>query len=114
MTNEIKPWIIKVSYGYNCSESYGAYAIKDPLENDKLPDDFKMQAEEDLWYDYGWTVTGWNNENIEIDYDDDPEAWQEEYDQIYEDFKCDIEWDCYIDEDDEINSVEIVYDERKK
>ncbi len=48
MPNKIKPWIIEVSYGFNCSTRYGAYAEENPLENNKLPEDFTMQAEEDL------------------------------------------------------------------
>ena len=114
MPNKIKPWIIEVSYGFNCSTRYGAYAEGNPLENDRLPEDFMMQAEEDLWNDYGWTVIGSNNEQIEADYDDDPAAWQEEYDQFREDFICDINWNCSEDEDNEIEGLEIVYDERNE
>lgn len=110
--NEIKPWIIEVSYGFNCNTRYGAYAKENPLESGKLSDDFIAQAEEDLWNDYGWTVTGFDNEQIESDYDEDPEAWQEEYDQFREDFICDINWSCDEDEYDEIEGLEIVYDER--
>jgi len=114
MPKEIKPWIIEVSYSFNCHTQYGAYAEENPLENDKLPEDFVIQAEEDLWNDYGWTVTGFDNEEFDSDYDGDPEAWQEEYDQFRENFICDINWNCSEDEDNIIGGLEIVYDERNE
>jgi len=111
--NKIKPWIIELSYT-NCRTRYGAYAEENPLNDNKLSKDFIAQAEEDFWNDYGWTVTGFDNEQIDSDYDEDPEAWQEEYDQFKEDFICDINWDCSEDEYNEIEGLEIVYDERNE
>jgi hypothetical protein len=111
MNKEIKPWIIKVSYGYNCSDYYGAYSVNNPLDSEDFPDDFYVTATEELWDNYGYTVTGWNNSNMEND--EDSEAYEEEYAQLREDFDCDVEFTAYIDEYNEINSVAIVYDERK-
>lgn len=113
MTNEIKPWIIKVSHGYNCSEYYGAYSVNNPLDSKDFPNDFYTTATEDLWNDYGYTVTGWDDSSMENNPDENPEAYEEEYAQLREDFDCDVSFTSYIDEDDEINSVEIVYDERE-
>jgi len=112
MMNEIKPWIIKVSYGYNCCDYYGAYSVNDPLDSKDFPDDFYAIAAENLWnvYDY----VGWDNSNMENNEDENPEAFEEEYAQLRENFDCDVDFDSYIDEDNEINSVEIVYDEREK
>ena len=112
MNKEIKPWIIKVSYGYNCSNYYGAYSVNNPLDSKDFPDDFYATATEDLWNDYGYIVTGWNNSNMEND--EDSEAYEEEYAQLREDFDYDVEFIAYIDEDNEIDDVEIVYDEREK
>lgn len=114
MTNEIKPWIIKISYGYNCCDYYGAYSVNDPLDSKDFPDDFYAIAAEDLWNDYSYIVTGWDNSNMENDENENPEAYEEEYAQLREDFIYDVDFTSYVDEDDEINSVEIVYDERKK
>jgi len=111
--NEIKPWIIKVSYGYNGFNYYGAYSVNDPLDSENFPDDFYAIATEELWNDYGYTVTGWDNSNMENDEDENPEAYEEEYAQLREDFDCDVDFTAYIDEDNEIDGVEIVYDERK-
>ena len=114
MTNEIKPWIIKVSYGYNCCNYYGAYSVNNPLDSKDFPDDFYAFASEDLWNDYSYTVTGWDDSAMENDENENPEAYEEEYAQLREDFIYDIDFIANVDEDDEINSVEIVYDERKK
>lgn len=114
MTNEIKPWIIKVSYSYNCSNYYGAYSVNDPLDSKDFPDDFYATAIEELWDDYSYIVTGWDDSNMENDKNEDPEAYEEEYAQLREDFDCDVDFTAYIDEDNEIDGVEIVYDEREK
>lgn len=114
MTNEIKPWIIKVSYGYNCSNYYGAYSVNNPLDSEDFPDDFYTIATEELWDDYSYVVTGWDDSNMENDKDEDPEAYEEEYDQLKEDFISDVGFEADIDEYNEINKVKIVYDERKK
>lgn len=114
MNKEIKPWIIQVTDGLNCYEYYGSYSIDDPIANDKIPTEFYMRAEEDLWNDYSYIATGWDYSNMENNYEEDPEAWEEEYEQIIEDFKSDISYSAYIDEDNEIDDVEIVYDEREK
>ena len=108
---EIKPWIITVSYGPQCSMKFGAYSVEDPL--DKIdPEDF-LEIEEELWDNYGYTITGLNCENIDIDQEEDPEAWDEEYDRLYYEFKSDIDYDSEIDEYNEIDSLEVIYDERE-
>lgn len=114
MTNEIKPWIIKVSYGYNCSNYYGAYSVNNPLDSKDFPDDFYAAAVEELWDDYSYVVTGWDGSAMENDKNENPEAYEEEYAQLREDFDCDVEFTADIDEDNEIDDVEIVYDEREK
>ena len=120
MTNEIKPWIIKVSYGYNCSNYYGAYSVNNPLDSKDFPNDFYVTATEELWNDYSYVVTGWDGSNMENDKNENPEAYEEEHHdfsgeiaQLREDFDCDVEFTADIDEDNEIDDVEIVYDERK-
>ena len=113
---EIKPWVIVFAYGIGeqCAKYYGAYATENPTEIDgAISDEFIAEVENELWDDYGYLITGWDNEHMETDYDDDPEAWQDEYDQIIEDFKCDISIFARIDEDEEINDLEIIYDERE-
>lgn len=115
MTNEIKPWIIKVSYGYNCSNYYGAYSVNNPLDSKDFPDDFYATAAEELWDDYSYVITGWDGSAMENDENENPEAYEEEYAQLREDFDCDVEFTADIDEDNEIvDDVEIVYDEREK
>lgn len=98
----IKAWIIELNAGPQCSHRYGAYSEEDPLE--KLDEDTIFNLEEELWDSYGWTVTGWNNEDME-----DPD---DEYEQIYMDFKENINWSVEEDIYDEIDDLEIVYDER--
>jgi hypothetical protein len=114
MVNEIKPWIIKVSYGYNCSNYYGAYSVNNPLDSEDFPDDFYVTATEELWNDYSYVVTGWDGSAMENDENENPEAYEEEHAQLREDFDCDVEFTADIDEDNDIDDVEIVYDEREK
>lgn len=102
-----KAWIIKVSYGFNCVNYYGAYSHDDPFDKIMDDDDLVMQIEEDLWTDYGWTVTGWANENMENPDD------EEELEQIYEDFKSNIDWECEEDEFGDVENYDIIYDERE-
>lgn len=49
---------------------------------------------------------------MENDENENPKAYEEEYAQLREDFDCDVEFTADIDE--EIDNVEIVYDEREK
>ena len=100
----IKAWIIEVSAGPQCPERYGAYSEENPL--DKLDIDTIAEMEESLWDNYGWTYTGWNNESME-----DPDD-EEEYEQIRQNFMENINWSAEEDEYDEINDLDIVYDER--
>ena len=116
MKDQIKPWIIVFAYGpgEQCAKYYGAYASDDPMEIDgAVTDEFIAEVENELWDDYGYLVTGWENEQMESDYDDDPEAWQDEYDQMIENFKDEISITCRIDNCDEIEELEIIYDERE-
>ena len=100
----IKAWIIELNAGSQGSHRYGAYSEEDPLE--KLDEDTIFNLEEELWDSYGWTVTGLNNEDME-----DPDD-EDEYEQIYMDFKENINWSVEEDIYDEIDDLEIVYDER--
>lgn len=100
----IKGWIIELSAGPQCPERFGAYSEGNPLE--KLDAETMAEMEESLWENYGWTYTGWENENME-----DPND-EEEYEQIYRDFKDNISWSVEPDVYDEADVLEIVYDER--
>lgn len=100
----IKAWIIELNAGPRCPHRYGAYSEGDPLE--KLDEDTIFNMEESLWDSYGWTATGWNNEHMEDPNDED------EYEQIYQNFKENISWSAEEDTYGEIDELEIVYDER--
>lgn len=100
----IKAWIIELNAGPQCPHRYGAYSEGDPLE--KLDEDTIFNLEEELWDSYGWTATDWNNEDME-----DPDD-EDEYEQIYMDFKENINWSAEEDTYGEIDDLEIIYDER--
>lgn len=100
----IKAWIIELSAGPQCPNRYGAYSEGDPLE--KLDEDTIVNLEEELWDSYDWTATDWNNEDME-----DPDD-EDEYEQIYMDFKENINWSAEEDTYGEIDDLEIIYDER--
>lgn len=108
LDTNIKPWIIEVKHGFGCSNYYGAWSVEDPIANDLVEAEFYAQASEDLWQDYGWTETGFDDERLEGETEEERE---EEREQIREDFITSVEFDCYPDEYDEINSLEIVYNE---
>jgi len=110
MPEEIKLWIIEVSYGYNCVDYYAAYASKDPLDNDLLPDEFFVEAENSLWDQYSWTVLGWNDEDVEGETEEEREEF---VDQAHEDFISEISYDVREAEEGETDhDYAIVYDER--
>ena len=116
MKDQIKPWIIVFAYGVGeqCAKYYGAYSKENPLDiDDAIPYEFIAEVENELWDDYDYLVTGWDNEHMENDYDDNPEAWQDEYDQMIEDFKSEISITARIDDCEEIEDLEIIYDERE-
>lgn len=107
----IKFWIIEVSYGYGCIDYYGAFAKEDPIENELLSEDFYIEAQNNLWDQYSWTVTGWDDENIEAETEEERE---ELIAQAYEDFMQDVVFDARLAEAGENpEDYPIVYDERK-
>lgn len=110
MPNEIKFWVISVTYGYNCIDEYGAWASKNPLDAGLLPNDFFMEADESLWESYSYVVTGWDNEEIEGDTEEEREECLE---QIREDFMSEISYDCKEEEPEAADQFTIVYDERE-
>ena len=106
----IKFWIIEVSYGYGCIDYYGAFASKDPVENDLLPDDFFNEAGNNLWDQYSWTVLGWNDEDVEGATDEEREAF---IDEAYENFMADVNFEARLADTGETpEEFEIIYDER--
>jgi hypothetical protein len=110
MPNEIKFWVISVTYGYNCTQEYGAWASKNPLDAGLISDEFLAQADESLWESYSYVVTGWDNEQIEGDTEEEREECLA---QIREDFMCDISYDCEEVDPEEADQFEIIYDERE-
>ena len=106
---EMKFWVIRVSYTPQCTEEYGAWATKNPLEEDLLPEDFYAEAEQSLWDSYGYVVTGWDDEYVEGDTEEERDECR---DQMYEDFRCEIGYECEEDEDALPSDYSIVYDER--
>jgi len=108
--SEIKFWVIEASYGYGCTDYYGAFASKNPVENNLLPDDFFSEASNSLWDSYSWTVLGWNDEDAEGETDEEREAF---IDEAYEDFMADVAFEARLaDVGETPEEYEIVYDER--
>ena len=109
MPNNIKFWVISVTYGYNCVNEYGAWASKDPLEAGLISDEFLAFAEESLWESYSYLVTGWDNEEIEGDTEEEREECLE---QLRENFMSEISYNCEELDPEEAGQYEIIYDER--
>ena len=105
MPNNIKFWVISVTYGYNCVNEYGAWASKDPLEANLLSNEFFASAEESLWESYSYLVTGWDDEDVEGDR-------EECFEQLREDFMSEISYECVEADPEEAGQYEIIYDER--
>lgn len=109
MPKEIKFWLIRVSYNYNCVEYYGAFASKNPVDEGLLPDDFLAEASEQMWDSYSWTVLGWEGDAIEGETEEEREEF---VDQAHEDFINDVCFEAEESEDENPDEYEIVYDER--
>ena len=109
MPNNIKFWVISVTYGYNCVNEYGAWASKDPLEAGLISDEFLASAEESLWESYSYLVTGWDDEELEGDTE---EERSESLKQLYTDFMSEISYNCEEVDPEEAGQYEIIYDER--
>ena len=109
MPNNIKFWVISVTYGYNCINEYGAWASKDPLEANLLSDEFFASAEESLWESYSYLVTGWDDEDVEGDTEEERE---ECFEQLREDVMSEISYECVEADPEEAGQYEIIYDER--
>ena len=109
MPNEIKFWVLSVTYGYNCINEYGAWASKNPLEAGLISDEFLATADEALWESYSYLLTGWNDEELEGDTEEEREECLE---QLRENFISEISYGCEEVPPEEAGQYEIIYDER--
>lgn len=80
----MKTWKIEIYCPYG-SEVVAAYDETDPIENGHISDEYLQDAYEELWNNYGYILT----DHTDNDPDDNPEAYEEEVDQMYEDFMAD-------------------------
>ena len=109
MPNEIKFWVLSVTYGYNCINEYGALASKNPLEAGLISDEFLATADEALWESYSYLLTGWDDEELEGDTEEEREECLE---QLRENFISEISYGCEEVPPEEAGQYEIIYDER--
>lgn len=116
----IKTWLISASAPICGADIYyRAYSEVNPELLERW-NDICDQIVEELWDNYSW---GLHPEDEEYDSEEEEnEAYEQAYEQAYEDWKC----DCNINVDEatqedledvapggDVNSIEIVYDERK-
>ena len=80
----MKTWKVKVYCPYG-EEIFAAYAEENPVDNELIPEDDLIEIYEELWDNYGYIVT----DHTDADPDEDEEAYEEECDQLYEDFMSD-------------------------
>lgn len=109
MPNEIKFWVLSVTYGYNCINEYGAWASKNPLEAGLISDEFLATADEALWESYSYLLTGWNDKELEGNTEEEREEYLE---QLHENFISEIAYECVEVDPEEAGQYEIIYDER--
>ena len=109
MPNEIKFWVLSVTYGYNCINEYGAWASKNPLEAGLISDEFLAIADEALWESYSYLLTGWDDEELEGNTE---EERSESLKQLHTDFISEISYACEEVDPEEAGQYEIIYDER--
>ena len=111
----MKTWLIKVYCPYG-DEIYVAYDETNPIENGHITHEDLEGIYEDLWDSYGYILT----DHTDADPEEDEEAYEEEVDQMYEDFMCDT--GAYAEEMsiEEIKQYtpggsdpEVIYDGRK-
>lgn len=111
----MKTWLVKVYCPYG-DEIFIAYDESNPIDNGHISNEDLDNINEQLWDSYGYIVT----DHTDADPDDDPDAYEEEVDQMYEDFMCDS--GAYAEEMDEEeiknytpggSDPEIIYDGRK-
>lgn len=112
----MKTWIVKVYCPYG-EEIFVAYAEENPIDNELISRDKLMEIYEDLWDNYGYIVV----EHTEADPDEDEEAYEEECDQLYDDFMCDTGAHAKEMSIEDIKLLtpggadpEVIYDERTK
>jgi len=78
----IKTWKVKIYCPYG-EEVFVAYAEENPIDNELISWDELREIYQELWDSYGYIVTD------HTDADPDEEAYEEECEQLYEDFMCD-------------------------
>lgn len=76
--------MIKVYCPYG-EEVFAAFDETNPLENGHISSEFLGDVYIELWDSYGYLVT----DHTDADPEEDEEAYEEEVDQLYEDFMCD-------------------------
>lgn len=110
----MKTWKVKVYCPYG-EEIFVAYAEKNPIDNELISYNALAEIYENLWNNYGYILT----EHIEEDLDE--EAYEEECDQLYDDFMCDTGADAEEMSIEDIKLLtpsgadpEVIYDERTK
>lgn len=111
----MKTWLIKVHCPYG-NEIYVAYDETDPIENGHISNEDLDGIYEYLWDSYGYILT----DHTDADPEEDEEAYEEEVDQMYDDFMSDT--GAYAEEMsiEEIKQYtpggsdpEVIYDGRK-
>lgn len=109
----MKTWKIEVTCPYG-KEVFAAYDDTNPIENGNISEDYLYEIYEELWDNYGYIMTDHTDNDPE-----DIDAYEEEVDQMYEDFMCDT--GAYAEEMDweEIKQYtpngadpEIIYDKK--
>lgn len=112
----LKTWKVKVYCPYG-EEVFVAYAEKNPIDNELISQNELAEIYEELWDNYGYLVA----DHTDADPDEDEEAYEEEVDQLYEDFMCDTGASAEEMSIEEIklytpngSNPEIIYDERNE
>ena len=110
----MKTWMIRVYCPYG-EEIFAAYAEENPIDNELISYDDLVEIYEDLWNSYGYLVTD------HTDADEDEEAYEEECDQLYDDFMSDTGASAEEMSMEEIKQYtpngsdpEVIYDERNE
>ena len=96
-----KSWIITAKI-VQTLESYGAYTNNDLEESFYDYEDVVANLEEELWCQFGYLYSDFNNED----------EYEEAYDETREQFLSDLSYDIYECDEDEIKDLEIIIDER--
>lgn len=112
----MKTWKVRVYCPYG-DEIFAAYAEENPIDNELISWDELAEIYEELWDSYGYILT----DHTDADPEEDEEAYEEECDQLYDDFMSDTGATAEEMSIEEIKSyipsgsdLEIIYDERNE